>query len=489
MGSRHRKSGGGLASVGHAWSGSCGNTGTAFRSQCGSGMQGSGPPRSSSESGRFLMRRAAVVRHGMASESDSGLDTSNELLAHLAVFRKMQAGIVGDGSGRSRIEEDPLGAAEQLAEYADFMVRDLRGKAKQIPRLNLIGIADLMNTRMPERTPLFKWNGQGFIYKDALYLGDGLTRAGKGMLVGAALPVALAAGGGWGSLLAVRPARAVLVTVEDTVRRLQSRIGSFVRGLQVDATALGDRLAVIARPRGGLQLDNSKHVDELLDLILPFKPDFLYLDNLARMSEADENTSDVRPAMEAADTIREVTGAATILVHHWGKDTDGRRGVHKSRGWSGIPGYVEAHLTVTRPEGSDTATLSHHDGKDDEDIALDFTLLKNGDTWTYNVAVAPSAGGVTPDAPRARVLAAVSSINREKPGGCTVTAIAASLALSERTVGEHLRALIELSAIRVDGKARSTRYYPPGPYAAGDSIGPPRDSREIPRQPERGTGT
>ncbi len=313
---------------------------------------------------------------------------------------------------------------------------------------------------LPVRAPLFTWEGRNFIHKDALYLGDGLTRAGKGMLEGAGLPVLLASGKAWGEFKAIQPGRVVVVTVEDTLRRLQSRIGNFIRGLGITFADLEDRLSVIARPRGGIQLDNAAHVKELLDAIVPYVADYIFIDNLARMSEGDENTSEVKPAMEAVDTIREITGAATILCHHWGKENEGRRGVFKSRGWSGIPGYVEAHLTVTRPDGSDTATLSFHDGKDDEDLALDFTLLKDGGAWAYGVREAAAMAGSTPDAPRARVLSALGQLHRETREGVTVAGIAASTGLSERTIGEHLRALIELQVVQTVGKARLTRYFP-----------------------------
>lgn len=350
---------------------------------------------------------------------------------------------------------------------AEAPVDGVKALPKTEPRLKLISVGDLMKMVLPVRTPLFAWGDRMMIHKDALYLGDGLTRAGKGMLVGAALPVVLASGGGWGQFQAINPGRAVIVTVEDTFRRLQNRIGNFIRGLELDPSALEDRLSIIARPAGGIQLNNKGHVNELLDAILPYKPDYIYLDNLARMSEGDENTPEIRPAMEAVDTIREVTGAATILVHHWGKNNEGRPGVLKARGWSGIPAFAEAHLTVTRPEGSDTATLSHHDGKDDEDLALNFTLRKNGEEWSYDVAQTPNAASAAPDASRARVLDALTSLHRERRDGVPTIAIAARTGLSARTVGEHLGALKDLGAIRTQGKSTATRYYPAGSGPAG----------------------
>lgn len=73
----------------------------------------------------------------------------------------------------------------------------------------------------------------------------------------------------------------------------------------------------------------------------------IVIDTLAMVTPgADENSAqDMGPALLHAQGIAKATGACVLLVHHAGKDAT--RG---ARGWSGIAGWADAIVEVSRPE-------------------------------------------------------------------------------------------------------------------------------------------
>jgi len=102
-------------------------------------------------------------------------------------------------------------------------------------------------------------------------------------------------------------------------------------------------------------------------------------DTLARMSAgANENSGDdMGPIMEKFDLVSKETGAAVVLIHHSGKNTE--RG---ARGWSGVRAHLDAEIEISAydEEGSKTAkvTKQRELGTTGEEISFKLKVVDMG---------------------------------------------------------------------------------------------------------------
>ncbi len=308
----------------------------------------------------------------------------------------------------------------------------------------------------------------------AFYLLDGLSRAGKGVF-SSAFSVSLATGNPLcASLSPMKPRRVLAVTVEDTERRMQSRTAAFLHGQKIPAEALGDRLQFVIRPEGGLRLNDAGTMASLREAAKKVGPEVIVLDNLHRMLDGSEIDDEaIRPAMEAADSLRDEFGASVFLVHHWGKSTDTKASVHRSRGSSAIPGYVDAHLTITREKDEPIIKAELHDGRDEENFSVRLRLDREGQAWTYSEI--PEGDHPALDGTRSEVLRSFEQIHKESKAGVPAVAIEARTSLSSRVVQEQLKVLMHLGRVHRKGKARAVLYFP-GRESRGGLIEPPAQS-------------
>jgi hypothetical protein len=387
----------------------------------------------------------------------SAKNLTPELIAKLTLI---------DLSGLAKsVLNDPshtLGHAQAIIDRAMADLRLLTKGTKDDPeapreRLRVLDALVLLHKEFPPRQFLFSHGGDVRIAIDALYLMDGLSRAGKGML-STALAVSLATGRGFGDWVPIEPRSVVIITVEDTERRMRARIKGLLAGMGLEWADLGDRLRLIIRPSGGIDLGNIRDYSALRQAIAPYEPDLIILDNLARMlGSVDENTPEVRLAMEAADRLRAVTGAAVLLVHHWGKGGAGRTGVHKSRGHSSIPAFVDAHLTVER-EG-ETARLTHHDGRDDQDWSSTWRLILEDEGEILRFVVQRTEQGSEEDNETTqKLLAAIETHYFKESTGASVDLISGLSKLSKKTVSENLGPLVAIKRIQRDGPGGRAGY-------------------------------
>lgn len=154
-----------------------------------------------------------------------------------------------------------------------------------------------------------------------------------------------------------------------------------LRSTAADADALADAVTRAAR-----------------DLGAPIS--LIVIDTLARaLAGGNENESkDMGALVCNADRIRQITGAHVQLIHHTGKDeTKGMRG-HSS-----LRGAIDTEIEVSRPQGSNTTTLSVTKQRDQsKDTRVAFTLEpveigidEDGDPVTSCVVVETEASEAT----------------------------------------------------------------------------------------------
>lgn len=106
---------------------------------------------------------------------------------------------------------------------------------------------------------------------------------------------------------------------------------------------------------------------ELVNSIRALKPSVVVVDTLSRvLSGADENSGeDMGRVVKHCETIRKVTGATVILIHHSGKDAT--RG---ARGWSGLRAAADAEIEILRSDHDRVARITKQ--KDGDDVAQEF---------------------------------------------------------------------------------------------------------------------
>jgi hypothetical protein len=150
-------------------------------------------------------------------------------------------------------------------------------------------------------------------------------------------------------------------------------------------------------------------------------PALVVIDTLNRaLSGSESSDADMGAFVQAADTIRADMNCAVIVVHHCGWETS------RMRGFSGLPGALDAELGVTRNEAKEITTevLRMKDGPEGDILHSKLEPVDLGDdedgdpiTACVIVPIEGSSGqgkskGLTGDA--AKALAALHEILDEK---------------------------------------------------------------------------
>jgi hypothetical protein len=176
------------------------------------------------------------------------------------------------------------------------------------------------------------------------------------------------------------------------------------------------------------------------------------VDTWARVTEAfDENSANaVSDAVEGLDTIRRLTGATIIVVHHSRKDGQGYRGS------SALGGAVDMSIVVKREKRSMEVTLACDKAKDveefqDMDISLEVVRLNEEDSGESSLAVVDGLG-VQGYVLRQRVCQLV----RQQPGQ-TSRELAPQLNVRRQELEAALELLAEDGELDVQSRAHGRR--------------------------------
>ena len=113
-------------------------------------------------------------------------------------------------------------------------------------------------------------------------------------------------------------------------------------------------------------------MSEARKIVADLRPVLIVIDTLARsMPGGDENGSGMGLALEAADRLRESSGACVMLIHH------GTKAGTTPRGNSALEGAADTVVKVVRQAGTGLSTFTVEKQKDSEDgLSMRLRLLE-----------------------------------------------------------------------------------------------------------------
>jgi hypothetical protein len=236
-----------------------------------------------------------------------------------------------------------------------------------------------------ELRPPSEWLIKGVLPRGDLIFLYGASGSGKSFIA-LDMGLALARGVDWRGRKTKR-CRVLYIAAEGE-GGVHKRIAAYCKFHNIDPKEF-DFAVITAAPN----IMESDDIGELLDAIEAAggKPDLIIADTLAQMTPgANENSGeDMGLALRNLRTLRNVSGATVMAVHHAGKDAS-----KGARGWSGMRAAVDAELEVVKHENGsrELRVTKMKDGDDSpawgfklEVIDLGFDL--DGDPITSCVAI------------------------------------------------------------------------------------------------------
>ena len=159
------------------------------------------------------------------------------------------------------------------------------------------------------------------------------------------LAIALATGTPWLGFAVPQPTRVALVSREDNPALTSWRLKHLMQGRELNPVQLArleTHLYVNTRaqtPR--FMLDNEQELAELIGACREKKIEFIILDVLNILHQADENdNTQMAGVLRKVKWLNEETGAAIGILHHYKKEDSGRI-TQRLRGASAIAGFAE----------------------------------------------------------------------------------------------------------------------------------------------------
>lgn len=213
-------------------------------------------------------------------------------------------------------------------------------------------LMDFLNMNFPPQEHLI----EGLIPRGASVMIVALPHRMKSFFTtGLALAASVAGDKIMGKLEVKRPVKTMLVQVEDPEEVVQKRVRDFITTAQF-SNCNPDNVWVVKRKdfTGFTPQWCKKLVKQAID----FKADIIVLDVLRRIFEGhgDLNSpTDTSKFLEMIDAVRDVTGAAVVLVHHENKkDADL---MNAAAGSYNFPGWANVMIQFKRK--TMTGTVSH----------------------------------------------------------------------------------------------------------------------------------
>ncbi len=165
----------------------------------------------------------------------------------------------------------------------------------------------------------------------------------------------------------VRAGRVTYVAAEGGPARLGDRAKAWLKARGVNQTAARSWRMFAERIDVRDPVEVAKFV-----ALLAGPRDLIIIDTLARCMSGDENNQkDMGAFIAGCDRIREVTGAAVLVVHHEGKDA-----AKGARGSNALRGAVDVGIRIKR-EGDGAVVVTVEDQRDGEPLPQTRFKLQN----------------------------------------------------------------------------------------------------------------
>lgn len=139
--------------------------------------------------------------------------------------------------------------------------------------------------------------------------------------------------------------RVFLFQAENPLAQVQFRLERIMRGLGI--TNPPDHL-FFSDPKAQYDLGNKKTLEAMISMIQDKGADVFMIDPLSSFHQADENKNDLmRRMLDNVTHISRETGAASTIVHHFGKPVQDRDTAYRYRGATAIKDWCDSMLAIT----------------------------------------------------------------------------------------------------------------------------------------------
>jgi hypothetical protein len=335
------------------------------------------------------------------------------------------------------------------ADAADVLAADSPTVRRQPVRLRTSWTAaDIMAMDFPEP----RWAVPG-VFSEGVNLLAGPPKVGKSWM-SLGLGVDVAVGGKAFGTIDVEAGPVLYLALEDTPRRLQTRIGKILGGQPAPA-ALTLATACPPLPQGG---------DEAIAAWLDVNRDarMVIIDVFAKMRGASA------PGMSAYDAdyaavgrakkVADAYGVAIVLVHHVRK-AGSDDFLSEVSGTNGLAGAADATLVLKRARNQGDGVL-HVTGRDVDEAEYALTFDPGAGAWRM-------LDGPAEDHQVSETRAAILRWLRETPGS-TPKAIAEGTGLGYETVKKTCQRMLTAGQLAADTRGRySVPSVPPVPAVPG----------------------
>lgn len=388
------------------------------------------------------------------------------LLAHLKNLRQMEAGFVAGDFGKSRVDTDPQGAIDQLADYAAFAAKDMRGDEPVAQKWQLAprGIAELRadaaELAKAPKIPL------GLPGVDEV-LGGGMT-ARKTVVLGAFTSGGKTSVCLYEAILQAKSSHPVLyITAEEADVEIAARVESVSPGDDLPFLKImpadGDIFEVLGA--ASTWVDEHDGSEQCPVVIID------YLQRL-RGPDAQGRERQVAVCCEEIQTFGRKTGALVIAAAQLNRKS---KEVEPEIFHLRESGLIEQIADVALLLGKvDQNTLRIKIGKNRKgrtgdviDLAADWENLMFSESGGVSIdsimGPAKSQKQSAAESTRGRIIEAVGKLHQGNKGPTSYLELAGTLGLSERSIKEHVPVLVQMGALRMKaggGRGKPAEIYP-----------------------------
>jgi hypothetical protein len=395
-----------------------------------------------------------VSDNGENGVVDGRPNKSVELLASIKTLREMISGGMAGEPGKTRLETDPDGMAEDVAEFAIFARDLLKANSgpldwKAIMRVDPVrarDLVDLIDAPIP-------YIVKPLIVEGSLTQIQGIPKGGK-----SAFSVYLSfclATGTWPypqHFAAVEPVEVLYLAWEDPQIMMAKRLSLYAVGLGHDRKFLPEKLTFLFAP--DIFIEQGDHEAALRAAIEELKPKVIFIDTLSHVHRCDENSSsEMKIPMKTLARVAQDCKVGIVYIHHTGKGSSEKLVQDKSRGSGAIA--AAWHVLIdwgVREKGSNVNPVeiqSKYESRwknlavayevQEDEYGNEVAVKWNIETQDTNAKKDPTSGGRR----RERILQVFSqAFPKEFLNSEEVTNLS-NLGLDERSVRRHLQKMCQ----------------------------------------------
>lgn len=269
------------------------------------------------------------------------------------------------GLDKDLVGEDALLAAldEIDAERYTYLQAGHDNSTLQIVTKSILGIVDA-NTFFATEPPPVDWLIEGVLEKKNVVMMAGAPKTAKSWM-SIEMGLTIASGGNLFNdpflLGNGRKGSVLFCFLEDGPHNIHARITALAKARGINDVR---SLDMMFRFGGGLDMGNADHAKQFAEAIKEMKPnlDMIVFDPFRNLHYGDENDSaNIIRVMENLRHVRDVTGAAVLVIHHTRKpaSTDKQNHGFAIRGSGAIFGAVDGLISLQSIENVDESITNN----------------------------------------------------------------------------------------------------------------------------------